>query len=135
MIAKLTADLIVLVHFAFIAFVVLGGFLVVKWRPVAFLHIPCVLWGALIEFCGWICPLTPLELHLREVGGGQGYSGGFIDHYVMPLVYPEGLTRGTQIWLGITVLAVNLCAYGLVLFIRAKRGTPEARQPDRARIQ
>jgi hypothetical protein len=135
MATRLTADLIVLIHFAFIAFVVLGGFLVLKWRMVAIFHIPCVLWGALIEFKGWICPLTPLELHLREAAGNQGYSGGFIDYYVIPLVYPEALTRGVQIWLGITVLVVNLCAYSLTLFIRAKRVMIDAQQPDRTRRQ
>lgn len=121
MLAGLTADLIVLVHFVFIMFVVLGGFLVLRWRRVAILHIPCVLWGTLIEFGGWICPLTPLERLLREAAGSEGYREAFIDHYVLPLVYPEVLTRGMQIWLGVAVLAVNLCAYGLMLFIRAKR--------------
>ena len=120
MIAGIAADLLIVVHFAFIAFVVLGGLLVLKWRKVSILHIPCVLWGVLIEFGGWICPLTPLERHFREAAGGAGYAGGFIDHYVMPLVYPEGLTRGMQISLGIIVLVVNLCVYGLVLVNRAK---------------
>ena len=131
MTARLTADLIVLVHFAFIVFVLVGGFLVVKWHAVAIVHIPCVLWGALIEFSGWICPLTPLEVHLREAAGGEGYSRGFVDHYVMPLVYPEGLTREMQIWLGTIVLAVNLCAYGLMLFIRAKRVMTDAQPPNK----
>ncbi|NOQ51434.1 MAG: DUF2784 family protein [Desulfuromonadaceae bacterium] len=120
MIAGIAADLLVVVHFAFIAFVVLGGLLVLKWGKVSILHIPCVLWGVLIEFRGWICPLTPLERLFREAAGGAGYTGGFIDHYVMPLVYPEGLTRGMQISLGIIVLVVNLCVYGLVLVNRAK---------------
>ena len=100
MLAKVSADLLVAVHFAFIVFVVLGGFLVLKWGKVAILHIPCVLWGGLVEFSGWICPLTPVERYLREVAGGTAYSGGFIDHYIMPLVYPTGLTREMQISLG-----------------------------------
>ena len=121
MLAKVSADLLVAVHFAFIVFVVLGGFLVLKWGKVAILHIPCVLWGGLIEFSGWICPLTPVERYLREVAGGEAYSGGFIDHYIMPLVYPTGLTREMQISLGIIILISNLGIYGLVIFRRTKR--------------
>jgi len=120
MLASVSADLLVVLHFAFIVFVVLGGLLVLKWRNVAILHIPCVIWGALIEFSGWICPLTPLERYLRETAGGAAYSGGFIDHYIMPLVYPTGLTRGMQISLGITVVTINICVYGLVVFNRSK---------------
>lgn len=121
MIARVTADLLVVVHFAFIAFVVLGGLLVLKWGRVSILHIPCVLWGVLIELGGWVCPLTPLENYFQEAAGDVGYNGGFIDQYVMPLVYPEGLTRGMQISLGVMILALNLCVYGLVLMRRANR--------------
>ena len=126
MIAKVAADFLVVVHFAFIAFVVLGGFLVLKWGRVAILHIPCALWGALIEFKGWICPLTPLENHFRKAAGGTGYSGGFIDQYVMPLVYPKGLTRDMQILLGAMVLALNVCVYGVVLIHRTNRKKRDA---------
>jgi Protein of Unknown function (DUF2784) len=121
MIAKIAADLIVVIHFAFIVFVIFGGFLVLKWGKVSILHIPCVLWGVLIEFRGWICPLTPLEHHFREAAGGAGYSGGFINNYLMPIIYPEGLTQGMQIALGVIVLAVNLLVYGVVLVKRANR--------------
>lgn len=121
MIARVAADFLVVLHFTFIAFVVFGGFLVLKWGRVSIFHIPCVLWGALIEFQGWICPLTPLENHFREMAGRTGYSGGFIDHYMMPLIYPEGLTRGVQIFLGVVVLVVNLCVYSLVLVKRVNR--------------
>ena len=120
------ADLLVVFHFAFIVFVVLGGFLVLKWRRIAILHIPCVMWGALIELKGWICPLTPIENHFREAAGAAGYTGGFIDHYVMPLVYPEGLTREMQIAFGIVVISVNLFVYGLVLVNRSKRKDTDA---------
>jgi len=120
MLAKVSADLLVVLHFAFILFVMFGGFLVLKWWRVAILHIPCVLWGAVIEFSGWICPLTPLEHSLREAAGETAYSGGFIDHYILPLVYPAGLTREMQIWLGIIVLMINLFVYGLVIFRRKK---------------
>jgi hypothetical protein len=118
MIASVAADFILVFHFAFIVFVVLGGLLVLKWRRVAVLHIPCVLWGALIEFRGWICPLTPLENYFRETAGAAGYAGGFIDHYLVPLVYPVDLTRELQITFGIAVLVINLCVYGLVLYKR-----------------
>jgi hypothetical protein len=121
MIANLAANLLVLIHFGFILFVVLGGLLVLKWRKIAYLHIPCVLWGALIEVGGWLCPLTPLELHLRQLAGDAGYTGGFIDHYVMPLVYPPGLTRGMQLWIGTIVVLVNLCVYAWVVWNRSKR--------------
>lgn len=121
MIANLAANLLVLIHFGFILFVVLGGLLVLKWRKIAYLHIPCVLWGALIEVGGWLCPLTPLEWHLRQLAGDAGYTGGFIDHYVMPLVYPPGLTRGMQLWIGAIVVLVNLCVYAWVVWNRSKR--------------
>jgi hypothetical protein len=119
MIARVAADLLVLIHFAFIIFVVLGGLLALKWWKVSFLHIPSALWGALIEFKGWICPLTPLEHYFRLAAGSAGYSGGFINHYIMPLIYPTGLTRELQVLLGITVLLINLFIYGLVLVNRA----------------
>lgn len=120
MLARISADLLVILHFAFIVFVVFGGVLVLKWRKLAILHIPCVLWGVFIEFFGWICPLTPLEHYLRETAGGTAYSGGFIDHYIMPLIYPVGQIREMQIWLGIIVLIVNLFVYGLVIYQRSK---------------
>lgn len=121
MLVKISADLLVLLHFAFIVFVVLGGFLVLKWGKVALLHIPCALWGAFIEFSGWVCPLTPLEHFLREAAGEAAYSGGFIDHYIMPIVYPTGLTQGIQIVLGVIVLIINLCVYGLVIYNQSNR--------------
>lgn len=121
MIESLAANLLVILHLGFIVFVAFGGLLVCKWPKIGYLHIPSVLWGAMIELSGWMCPLTPLETVLRELAGEAGYSGGFIDHYVMPLVYPEGLTRGMQIGLGIIVLSVNLCVYGWMLMIRIQR--------------
>ena len=120
MIANIAADLIVLVHFIFIVFVGLGGLLAIRWWRISFIHIPCVLWGSLIELRGWICPLTPLEQHFRELAGGSGYSGGFIEHYVMPLIYPESLTREMQISIGILVLVFNLCLYGFVIVKHVK---------------
>ncbi|MEM7145133.1 MAG: DUF2784 domain-containing protein [Verrucomicrobiota bacterium] len=119
--SKLLADLVVLLHFGFIAFVLVGGVLVLKWGWVAFLHLPCVMWGVLVEMTGWICPLTPLEQGLREAEGGAAYTGGFVDHYIVPIIYPEGLTRGMQIGFAIVVVAINLGVYGLVIAKRVKR--------------
>jgi len=94
---------------------VLGGFLVVQWPRLAWLHIPAAAWGVLIEYMGWICPLTPLENCFRIKSGEAGYSGGFIEHYILPTLYPGGLTRSTQLVLGSFALIVNLAAYGIVL--------------------
>jgi hypothetical protein len=121
MTARMIADLLVAVHFAFIVFAAFGGLLALKWRKAAFLHVPCAIWGALIEFAGWFCPLTTLENRFREKAGMCGYSGGFIDHYLVPLVYPEGLTRELQMWIGVVVLAFNLSIYGLLFVRQAKR--------------
>jgi hypothetical protein len=121
MIYRLAADIVVLVHFGFILFVVGGGLLVLRWPKTAFVHVPCAVWGVVIILGGWICPLTPLEQHLRALAGSSGYSGGFIDHYVMLLIYPPGLTRTVQAVLGIIVLLANLCLYGWVFKQRAQK--------------
>jgi len=119
LIYRALADLVLVVPLAFVLFVVLGGLLVLRWPRLAWLHVPAAVWGVLIEYTGWICPLTPLENSLRERGGGAGYSGGFIEHYIQSVLYPAGLTRGTQIVLGSLALLVNLTAYGVVV---ARRG-------------
>ena len=111
MFAMLAANFVVLVHLAFIVFAALGGLLVLRWPKLAYGHIPCAAWGMAIEFGGWICPLTHLEVYLRELSGTAGYSGGFIEHYILPLIYPVGLTRGMQITFGIVILILNLCVY------------------------
>jgi len=108
---RLMADIVVVTHFAFTIFVLLGGILAIWWRKVVWLHIPAAVWGALIEFAGWICPLTPLENRLRVKGGEAGYPGGFVEEYVLPVIYPAGLTREIQIILGIFVITVNLVIY------------------------
>jgi hypothetical protein len=115
LIYRALADLIVALHLVFVLFVVLGGLLVLRWPRTAWLHIPAAVWGVLIEYTGWICPLTPLENSFRTRGGEAGYSGGFIEHYIQPVLYPAGLTRGTQIVLGSFVLLLNLSAYGILL--------------------
>lgn len=115
MIYRVLADLVLVIHFAFVLFVVLGGMLVLRWTRVAWVHIPAAVWGVLIEYTGWICPLTPLENSLRLRGGEMGYSGGFVEHYILPTLYPAGLTRSTQAVLGSVVLLLNLAAYALVV--------------------
>jgi hypothetical protein len=116
------ADMLVAIHITFVLFVVLGGFLVFRWRRLAWLHLPAALWGAFIEVTGWICPLTPLENRLREMGGGTGYGTSFIEHYILPILYPEELTRNSQILLGICVVALNLGIYTWILFRFRRNG-------------
>ena len=111
--ALMLADALVMVHLLFVAFVVAGGFLQVRWPKLAWLHLPAAAWGAGIEFTGWICPLTPLENHLRVLGGHGAYSGGFVERYLLPVLYPENLTLPIQQVLGGVVVAVNLVAYAL----------------------
>ena len=112
---RLLADVVVVIHALFVVFVVLGSLAVLRWPRLAWLHLPAATWGALIEFAGWICPLTPLEKWLRVRAGGTAYEGGFIEHYLLPILYPPGLTRGTQIVLGLLVVAINLAVYGRLL--------------------
>lgn len=114
MVYRALADFVVLVHAAFVAFVIFGALLVLRRPLLAWLHVPAAVWGVLIEFAGWTCPLTPLENALRLRGGEAGYSGGFIEHYLLPILYPGGLTRNLQIVLGSLALALNLAVYGLV---------------------
>jgi hypothetical protein len=120
---RFLADLLVALHLAFALFVVLGGALVLWRRRLALLHVPVAIWGVLIELSGWVCPLTPLEVRLRILGGQAGYSGGFVEHYLLPVLYPSGLTREQQVGLGILVGVLNLGVYGLVTWrIMRERG-------------
>ena len=121
--AALLADLVLVVHLAFVIFVVLGACLVVRWPKLVWIHLPAVLWGVFTEFAGVVCPLTPLENALRQRGGQGGFAGGFIDHYVTALLYPQGLTRGMQVALGAFALAVNLLLYCWVI-ARRRSGRP-----------
>jgi hypothetical protein len=111
----LLADAVVVVHFGFVLFVLSGGLLVLGWRRVMWLHLPAAAWGALIEFAGWICPLTPLEKWLRRQGNLGGYEGGFVEHYILPVLYPQALTRSVQLVLGLLVVLLNLFIYWRVL--------------------
>ena len=112
---RLAADALVLAHGAFILFVVFGGLLALRWRWMALLHAPAAVWGVLVEAAGWMCPLTPLEVSLRIAAGEAGYSGGFVAHYLLPAIYPAGLTRGIQFALAALVLTINLAVYAVVL--------------------
>ncbi len=122
MLYRVLADLVVWVHLAFVAFVVLGGLLALRWPRVAYVHVPSFLWGAWIHFVGWECPLTPLENHLRALAGQSGYEGGFVEHYLLPVLYPAFLGRPTSVGLGVFVLALNALIYWRVLFrVRTRR--------------
>ncbi|HEV2149765.1 MAG TPA: DUF2784 domain-containing protein [Longimicrobiaceae bacterium] len=116
MLYRWLADAVVLVHLGFVLFVVLGGLLVLRRPRLAWLHVPAALWGVWIEFSGRVCPLTPLENRLRRLGGEAGYSGGFIDRYVVSLLYPEGLSRSLQLVLGALVLTLTLAIYARLLW-------------------
>ena len=122
------ADAVLVFHLLFVAFALAGG-LLAFWRPwIVGLHLPAMGWGALVEFNGWICPLTPLENRLRAAGGAAGYEGGFIEHYLLPLIYPASLTQQLQWWLGGGLLAFNAVVY-LLLWRRHRRARTSRRHP------
>jgi hypothetical protein len=120
MIYRLAADLLLIVHLAFVVFVLSGALLVLRWPKLLWFHIAAVVWGVLVEFTGAICPLTPLEVRLRQLGAQTGYQGDFIAHYITTMLYPAGLTRQQQIGLGFVALVLNAVAYGCLL-LRNKR--------------
>jgi hypothetical protein len=120
---RAAADAILVSHLAFVLFVVFGALLLLRWPRLAWLHIPAVVWAAFIEFSGMICPLTPLEVALRQQAGQAGYGGGFIDHYVVSLLYPEGLTQNTQAMLGAVLVAINAAIY--IVAFRRRRTSPD----------
>ncbi|MDN5942004.1 MAG: DUF2784 domain-containing protein [Nitrospira sp.] len=108
---RLLADLVLILHLAFVVFVLCGGLFVLKWRWIAWLHLPAAVWGAVVEFIGWICPLTPLENWLRAQAGEATYRSDFIAQYLLPLLYPDNLTRGIQLLLGTMVVILNAAVY------------------------
>lgn len=121
MLHRIAADAVLLLHLAFIVFVLLGGLLALRWRWMPWLHLPAVAWGIHVELSGGACPLTPLENGLRRAAGEAGYAGGFVEHYVVALIYPAGLTQDIQYLLAAIVLGVNLFAYGWVWLARRRR--------------
>ena len=127
MTSRLFADALVAVHLAFIVFVIAGGLLALRRRKWALLHLPAVAWGAWTEFTGTLCPLTPWENALRHAAGAAGYEGGFVEHYVIPMIYPAALTWRLQVVLGVIVLALNAVVY--VLVWRKWRREPGSRGP------
>lgn len=116
MIYRLAAHSVVLLHYAFIVFALIGGFGVCLWPPLIWLHLPVLLWAVAIARIGWTCPLTPLENRLRQAGGLTPYSGGFIEHYLTARYYPDGLPRTVLAGMGALVLGINMLAYGLFYF-------------------
>ena len=111
---RILADIVLLLHLGFILFVALGAFTVVRWPRLVWLQLPAAAWGVLIELANWTCPLTPLENWLRLRAGEAIYRESFVAHYLLPIVYPEGLTRGIQVLLGLSVVAINAVVYALV---------------------
>lgn len=118
---SILADMVVIAHFLFVLFVIFGGFLAIYKQGWAWLHIPAATWGALVEFTGWICPLTPLENWLRVRGGETAYTSDFIEHYIIYFLYPSFLTRNLQVFLGFIVVVINICIYGWMIR-RKKKG-------------
>ncbi|HSH75477.1 MAG TPA: DUF2784 domain-containing protein [Longimicrobiales bacterium] len=123
------ATLVALGHFAFILFVMFGGLLALRWRRAPWLHVPCFLWGGYIELSGGICPLTPLENSLRRAAGATPYAGSFIEHYILPIMYPPGLTRGVQYTLVVGLVLLNLVVYAWV--VRRRVAQPPPASPGR----
>ena len=115
------ANLVMLTHVAFVLFVIGGGLLVLKWPRMAWLHVPAAVWGTMVEFMGWICPLTPLENRLLAQSADAGYEGDFIAHYLLPVLYPEGLTPTVQIALGLSMVIINVTVYGWALAKRRQK--------------
>ena len=109
--ARILAELVVLAHLAFVLFALLGGLLTVRWPRAAWLHLPAVGWAAAVELMGWPCPLTPLENELRRAAGQDGYAGGFLEYYLLPILYPAGLTRAIQLVLAAVVVVINVVVY------------------------
>lgn len=131
MLYKLAADLLVLIHFSFIIFVVLGGFLVLRWPRVAWIHLPAVSWGIWIEFNNGICPLTTFEKSLRETANTPSYAGNFIDNYIIPIIYPPGFTPETASLLGFALLATTILIYSTAIIRKLRNKTQPLPEIDK----
>ena len=116
MLYKILADFVLLLHLTFILFVLFGVFLAFRKHQWAWVHVPVALWGILISLVGWVCPLTPLENYFRRMAGEQGYAGSFIDHYIMPIIYPAGMTREMAFGMGVFVLLWNGLLYSILIY-------------------
>jgi hypothetical protein len=124
----LAANGVMLIHFAFIVFAIFGSLLVALWPRLLWAHLPCLAWASWIALTGSLCPLTPLENHFRQLAGAQGYDGGFIEHYIAPAIYPEGLTRELQIVMAGILIGTNAAGYGLLLLRRRRaRAAPASK--------
>lgn len=130
MIYHILADAVVCMHFSFVIFASLGGLIVLRYPIVRYIHIPAFLWAGWISFSGWICPLTLLEIWFRHQGGAIGYTGGFVRHYLEPILYPAGLTRTGQWFLGGFVVLMNLMIYGWLYKRRSKKESTYASEKE-----
>ena len=121
MLVRLAADGVLVLHFAFIVFVIFGGLLALRWRRVVLLHVPAIAWAIFVELTGAICPLTYVENHFRAAAGMSGYAGDFVGHYLMRVIYPAGLTRTTQVLLAVVVIIVNASIYAAMVRLKRTR--------------
>jgi Protein of Unknown function (DUF2784) len=127
MLYRVLADAVLVAHFAFALFALLGGTLALRWRRAAWLHIPTFAWGVLVQLANWECPLTPLENYFRRLGGEAGYAGGFVEHYVSAFLYPEHITPAFRFVLGLFLLFTNLVAYSFVIYSARVAPPPRGR--------
>jgi hypothetical protein len=118
---SLLADLVLVAHLAFVLFALLGGALVWRYPRVLWVHLPVLIWGVVVEWANWICPLTPLENHLLRLGGAAGYAGGFVERFASRILYPESLTVPLRYTLGAVLIAVNMAIYGAVMMRKRRR--------------
>ena len=131
MLYRVLADAVLVAHFAFVLFAVLGGLLALRWRRAVWVHVPALAWGVLVQLANWECPLTPLENYFRRLGGEAGYAGGFVEHYVSAILYPEQIGPAFRFVLGLLLLVVNLVAYSFV-FHSARGTTPRTSEGGQA---
>ena len=122
MVYQIIADILIVIHGVFILYVLFGAFLNFRWPKLIWWHVPAIIWGALVEYMHWICPLTPLENYFRHKAGIGVYEGDFIEHYIIPLIYPPDLTPQFQVWFGSLVIALNVVVYGLHFYRWKRKG-------------